>query len=205
MSSKSILDRLFPPKYDFFSSLERQAQINALSVSALSDWLSGGSGSETLESYRQEADKVRLGLEKDLVAAFSTPIERGDLYLLSVDMDKVLEYVRSTHLAMRDFAIESDGTITDMVGQLKVAAGLFYEAVENLKDAPEKSEELIPEMRKSHISVEQLYRDGMAVLFNGGDAMHALKLREVYHHIKDAATNLDYSVDTLHRIIVGLT
>lgn len=205
MSSKSILDRLFPPKYDFFSSLERQAQINALSVSALSDWLSGGSGSETLESYRQEADKVRLGLEKDLVAAFSTPIERGDLYLLSVDMDKVLEYVRSTHLAMRDFAIESDGTITDMVGQLKVAAGLFYEAVKNLKDAPEKSEELIPEMRKSHISVEQLYRDGMAVLFNGGDAMHALKLREVYHHIKDAATNLDYSVDTLHRIIVGLT
>lgn len=205
MSSKSILDRLFPPKYDFFSSLERQAQINALSVSALSDWLSGGSGSETLESYRQEADKVRLGLEKDLVAAFSTPIERGDLYLLSVDMDKVLEYVRSTHLAMRDFAIESDGTITDMVGQLKVAVGLFYEAVKNLKDAPEKSEELIPEMRKSHISVEQLYRDGMAVLFSGGDAMHALKLREVYHHIKDAATNLDYSVDTLHRIIVGLT
>ena len=35
--------------------------------------------------------------------------------------------------------------------------------------------------------------------------MYALKQREVYHHIKDASTNLDDAVDLLHRIIVRLT
>jgi hypothetical protein len=34
--------------------------------------------------------------------------------------------------------------------------------------------------------------------------MQALKQREVYHHIKDASSNLDESVDVLHRIIVRL-
>ncbi|MGE4354380.1 MAG: DUF47 domain-containing protein [Oscillospiraceae bacterium] len=206
MSNRNFLDRLFPPKYDFFNSLARQAQVNALGVSALTDWLSGGGNrNETMEQYRREANEIRLGLEKDLIAAFSTPIERGDLYLFSVDMDKVLEYVISTLLSMRDFGIEPDETIKAMIGQLKMGVDRFCDAVKSLRSAPEASEKLIPDMRSAHTAVEQLYRDGMAALFDHGDPMYALKLREVYHHIKDAAANLDYSVDMMHRIIVGLT
>lgn len=207
MRSQDILDRLFPAKYDFFSLIMSQAQTNARGISALSDWVKSGSGSaeDILEPCKQEADKIRLSLERDLVDAFSTPIERTDLYLLSIDMNKVLEYARSTFLSMKTFGVEADQVIMDMVGQLKAGADLFLQAVAGLKDAPAKAEQLIPGMRRTHAAAEELYIAGMAALFDCGDPMYALKLREVYHHIKDASTNLDYSVDTLHRIIVGLT
>jgi len=206
MKNRNILDRLFPTKYDFFEGLTKQAQCNALGISALSDWLHSGldRDSGVLEQSKQEADEVRLNLEKDLVNAFSTPIDREDLYLFSVDMDKVIEYALSTLLSMKAFGIEANATIEGMVGQLKTGADLFYEAVKNLKDNSAKSGQLIPGMRSTHASTEQLYIDGMAALFACGDPMQALKLREVYHHLKDASSNLDYTVDTLHRIIVGL-
>ena len=57
-------------------------------------------------------------------------------------------------------------------------------------------------MRQTYVEVERLYRDGMAEMFKCNDPMHALKQREVYHHIKDASTNLEYTVDIFHRIIV---
>ncbi|SMC86802.1 DUF47 domain-containing protein [Papillibacter cinnamivorans] len=206
MKNRSILDRLFPKKYDFFNSLGRQAQINALSISALNSWLKEGKDgdADVLERCGKEADEVRLSLERDLVEAFSTPVERGDIYLLSVDMDKVIDYARSTLHSMRAFGVESDGIIRSMVDELNSGVNGFYEAVKYLKSDPAKSEQLIPAMRKTHAAVEKLYIDGMAALFQSGDPMHALKLREVYHHIKDASSNLDYSVDTLHSIIVGL-
>jgi len=207
MDNRNMLERLFPAKYDFFDLLDRQSQINAQGISALVEWLKSGrdSDGDVLERCRQEADEVRLSLEKDLVAAFYTPIERGDLYLFSVDMDKVIEYALSTLLSIKAFGVKVDSTIEGMAGQLKTGVDLFLEAVRYLKEDPAKSEKLIPGMRSAHASAEQLYRDGMTVLFNCGDPMYALKLREVYHHIKDASSNLDYSVDTLHRVIVGLT
>jgi hypothetical protein len=58
-------------------------------------------------------------------------------------------------------------------------------------------------MRNTHASVEQLYRDGMAALFNCGDPIYALKLRESTTY-QGRLLHLDYSVDTLHSIIVGL-
>lgn len=206
MSNRGILDRFFPVKYDFFQLLSQQAELNSLVVGALSDWLDNGSDGKTLlEKYRIDTDNVRMELEKNLVAAFSTPFERGDIYLLSVDMNKVNDYTMSTYLSMTDFGVPSDPTIKSMVAKLKDGTDLFREAVADLSKRPAHAEERIPGMRSSHTEVEQLYRDAMAELFAGADPMHALVLREVYHHIKDASANLNYSVDTLHRIIVELT
>lgn len=207
MKNRNILDRVFPARYDFFDLIGKQAQLNSLGISALNSWLQnvGGSDGEVLERCVHQADEVRLTLEKDLVDAFSTPIDRGDLYLFSVNMDKVIEYAYSTLLSMKAFGVEANAVITDMSAQLKTGADLFLEAVSALKCSPQKAERLIPDMRKAHISAERLYIAGMAELFGSGDPMYALKLREVYHHIKDASANLDYTVDTLHKIIVGLT
>lgn len=207
MSSRDMLDRLFPAKYNFFELIGKQAQLNSLGISALNTWLQSGKGSDgdVLERCVRQADEVRLTLEKDLVDAFSTPIDRGDLYLFSVNMDKVIEYAYSTLLSMRAFGVAADSVILDMSAQLKTEADLFLEAVNNLEDSSKKAEQLIPDMRKAHIAAERLYIAGMAELFRSGDSMHALKFREVYHHIKDASSNLDYAVDTLHKIIVGLT
>ena len=207
MSVTNIFDRLFPAKYDFFEMLLSQATYNARAADWLFLWLQNGSEEERdrqLENV-QKADDVRKELEQNLVDTFSTPFDRGEIYLLSVSMHKVAEYAKSTILSMEAFDETSNEVMCAMAENLKNSCDIFADAMKLLRTAPLKAELLIPDLRRSHISIEQLYRDGMADVFKCGDAMFALKKREVYHHIKDASSNLEDCVDILHRIIVRLT
>jgi len=207
MVRKNLFDRLFPVQYDFFKMLENQATTNGHGVEALCNWLSSGleSESDKLVQYVKEADNIRKILEENLVEAFSTPFDRGDIYSISISMDKILEYVSSTLLSMKAFDVDSNEIIIKLTGKLREGMDVFTVAVGNLKKNPKKSELYIPAIRESNITVEQLYRDGMTIVFKSGDPMNALRMREIYHHIKDASVNLENAVDVLHRIIVRLT
>jgi len=70
-----LLDRLFPPKYDFFAMLSEQAQLNAQGVDALFNWLKDASAIES-SALRQElkaADEIRMELERKLDRCFYNP------------------------------------------------------------------------------------------------------------------------------------
>jgi uncharacterized protein len=207
MVKNKWIDRLFPVKFDFYTMLSRQARMNSSGVDSLDQWLSGGSASagEDLLQHDREADVIRMELEKNLISAFSTPFDRGDIYLISVSMDKVIEYASSTLLSMKAYDVQPNEVISSMVATLKQGAAIFAESVELLNGDPAKAELNISRIRETHNTIEQLYRNGMAAIFKSNDAMNVIKYREIYHHIKDASTNLEYTVDLLHRIVVRLT
>jgi uncharacterized protein Yka (UPF0111/DUF47 family) len=207
MDHRNIIDRLFPLKYNFYGMLDKQAQINGLGVNALNNWLKSGAEveSEALIQYAKEADEVRMDLEKNLIEAFTTPFDREDIYSISVEMDKIIEYAKSTLLSMKTFEVKPNDIIVNMVGKLKEGADIFSESIKFLKNNPFKSGQNIGKMRDTHVVTEQLYRDGMAIVFKSDNPMNALRQREVYHHIKDASANLELTVDILHRIVVRLT
>jgi uncharacterized protein Yka (UPF0111/DUF47 family) len=209
MAASNLFDRIFPVRYDFFKMLDAQAKTNEQGLQALCSWLNCGQDKENererLSGFVLEADTIRKKLEEDLVKAFSTPFDRGDIYSVSVSMHKVLDYARSTLQAVESFGVTPDDVILEMTDRLAEGMGAFAAAVEMLKKDPKKAEQSIPAIRNANIAVQQLYRDGMSVVFQAGDPMNALRLREVYHHIKDASTNLDEAADVLHRIIVRLS
>lgn len=204
---KSLIDRIFPVNYNFYEMLEKQAEINSLGMSALYNWLSSESASEadSLIEYVDKADIIRMEMEKNLVEAFSTPFDRADIYSISVGMDKVIEYAKSTLLSMQAYEVKANDIIIRLVWQLKVGTDLFANSITCLKDKPFDAEKNIPKIRQTHVSIEQLYRGAMATVFKSEDPMYALKQREVYHHIKDASSYLDDAVDSLHRIVVRIT
>ncbi|MBC3796979.1 DUF47 domain-containing protein [Acetobacterium tundrae] len=206
MNKNNIIDRIFPVKYKFYEMLYKQANTNGLGVNALYNWVKSGTvaDSEALIHCVKEADEVRMNMEKDLIEAFSTPFDRGDIYSISVGMNEVLKYAQSSLLSMEAFEVKPDFIIIGMVEQLKIGVDVFSQAVKDLEKDPDKSAQVVVKMRVTHIEIERLYRDGMISVFASGDPMFALKQREVYHHIKDASTNLDETVDVLHRIIVRL-
>ncbi|KNZ41915.1 DUF47 domain-containing protein [Acetobacterium bakii] len=203
---RNIIDRIFPVKYRFYELLSEQARCNYLGVTALYDWVRSRSKAkeDELVQYVKKADTVRMKMEDDLTEAFSTPFDRGDIYSISVGMNRVLKYAESTLLSMEAFEVISNEIIIKMLKNLKNGVEIFLEAVDQLKSNPDASEDTVVKMRNIHIEIEKLYRDGMITLFAGKDPMVALKMREVYHHIKDASSNLEETVDVLHRIIVRL-
>ncbi|HEY5563130.1 MAG TPA: DUF47 family protein [Clostridiaceae bacterium] len=206
MEKKNIIDRFFPVKYDFYDMLNKQAETNAFGVDMLNKWLSSGANSEKekLLLFVKEADEARMNMESKLIEAFNTPFDRVDIYSISIAMDKVIKYTKSTLLSMEAFEVPPDATITLMVAKLKEGMDFLLESIKALKSNPLKSLENIVKIRATHNQIEQFYRDGMAIVFKSSDPMSAIKQREVYHHIKDASLNLEDTVDIFHRIVVRL-
>jgi uncharacterized protein Yka (UPF0111/DUF47 family) len=206
MDKRSVFDRFFPDKYDFYEMLNKQAEINAFGVDMLYKWLSSGSDEEKqmLLLYVKEADEARMSMESKLIEAFTTPFDRADIYSFSIAMDKIIKYTKSTLLSMETFEVAPDDTITLMVSKLKEGTDYLLESINILKNNPIMSQEYIIKMRATHTDVEQFYRDGMTIIFKTSDPMNAIKHREVYHHIKDASLNLEDTVDIFHRIVVRL-
>jgi len=206
MDKRNIIDKLFPAKYDFYEMLNMQAEINAFGVDMLHNWLSSGSDEEKqkLLQYVKEADAARMDMEGKLIEAFITPFDRVDIYSISIAMDKVIKYSKSTLLSMETFDVAPDDTIITMVVKLKEGMDFLLESIIALKNNPMKSQENIIKIRATHTQVEELYRDGMTIVFKSNDPMNAIKHREVYHHIKDASLSLEDTVDIFHRIVVRL-
>jgi len=206
MAKHNFWERLFPIKHDFHRMIGNQAEASTNVVGYLSSWLASRSDEDYQHLLREAdvANRCRFTMEENLLEAFVTPFDRQDIYSLSVEMDRVVQYSKSTLMEMEAFIVVGDTIIKNMVQQLKVGTDLLAEAIQLLKEDPRKSQLQIGKIRKVQFNIEDEYRTGIVALFNSQDPMHAIKYREVYHHIKDAEIFLGYTTDVLHKIIVRI-
>lgn len=206
MRKNGFWERMFPVKRDFYQMIRLQAEASAQVTASLECWINRRSKEEYNQLLRQVeiADQLRFDLEDKLIEAFATPFDRQDIYSLSNDMNRIVEYAKSTMLEIEAFEIKTEDIIEEMIRQLVAGTNSLMKAIQLLKEEPLKAQIEIRNIRKIQESMEGEYRAGMALLFQGFDPMNALKYKEVYHHIKDAAVVLGYTTDTLHRIIMRL-
>ncbi len=202
-----LFGRMFPVNYDFYEMLNEQAEQTSVGVKALLTWLQSGANSDPVDVVREEdkGDQIRLGMERELQGAFSTPFDRQDIYTISRQMDYILNYTMSTAYEMKAFDVKPDDPVIKMANSLLNGADLVAKSVKLLKEDPKAVEGLIPDMRRYERDIEKTYVQTMAAVFSTDDPIVAMKKREVYHHLKDAGRNLSITVDVLHRIIVGLS
>jgi hypothetical protein len=206
MKKLNFIERLFPAKYDFYAMLAEQAKTTVQGVAALEIWLKTPSldNAATIHRLTQQADDVRLRMEDCLIEAFVTPFDRQDIYSLSVEMDRIAEYAKSTLELMLAYEVSADATVFGMVHDLTEGTKLLYEAIFLLETEPDKSQEIISTIRCRQVTVEDCCRRGSAALFKTNHPIQVIKVKEIYHHIKDTAVHLGYTVDVLHRIVVRI-
>lgn len=203
---KTFIDRLIPPKYDFYQMLIKQAEITAEGILTLTQWLEA----PTTDSYQRlmelasEADTVRLEMERCLIQSFATPFDRQDMYEFSVRMDRILDFAKATALAVEAYNVTPDPLFVAMAGHLSVGVATLSKAVALLEGSPKEAENWIEKMRLANIEVVNCYRMALVKVFGGPDVMEALKCREVYNDLKDAAEYMEMTIDVFHKIIVRL-
>jgi len=204
MAKHNFFEGLFPVKRDFYKMISDQAIATTGGIKKLYNWLNSRSEEDykLLFSQAAEVDRIRFDMEKNLIEAFMTPFDRQDIYSLSVEMARIFEYAKSTLQELDAFGVSADSTILKMVQQLNVGTDQLAEAMGLLKEDTLKSQIQIVNIRKVQLIIEEDYRAGMVELFRSTDLMYAMKCREVYHHVKDAAVHLGYTTDVLHRIVV---
>lgn len=206
MTRPGFLEGLFPPRYDFYGMLSNQAELTAQGMEAFAAWLRDRQPGrqDQLRRIVDEADVVRMKLEEELTDAFTTPFDREDIYTFSVRMDRILEFANFAMLAIQAYSVDADTVSVAMADSLVRGTGELARGMALLGEAPKQAGEMIEAMRQAHYAVQNTYREALAALFQGDSAMDALKLREVYHEIREASNAFDLVVDVFHRIIVRL-
>ena len=202
----NILDRIFPPRYDFEGMLTGQARQTQKGVEVLVTWLEENASEDPEEICRIEAavDEFRYDMEDKLRDAFSTPFDRQDIYRLSRQMDYILNFSCETAREMHVFGVSPDPSILAMAkallqGTREVAAG-----VELMGSDPGSVQRSIREAREAIHALDDSYIAAMTELFRSGEPIDALKRREIYHHLRDAGRALRDTVDILHQALVGI-
>jgi len=227
----SAAQQMWPSSPDFFELVNEQCEMAAKIMDGLVAYVKStdkdkGKHISELEKEGEELKQRNLEI---LNSAFSTPMDREDIYRAIVDVDHVMDYAKTTVREIYLFGVEPDKYILEMTEHLSEGTQALQKGFSLLKETPAAAEAEAQMARKAERNVEKIYRSALVDLFDmknytqvieaakkdsdTGDAstyhavehiMETFKRREVYRHLSNAADRLARAGNTLHDIIVKL-
>jgi predicted phosphate transport protein (TIGR00153 family) len=192
----------------FIELLIRQAQFAVEGLQALQAYIKQRDEAlaRRVSEVEKEADEVRRILIDELNRTFVTPIDREDIFSLSLSIDDILDYANTTIEEMDMLDVEPNVYMERMVSLLTDAAREIYMGVTQLQDHPNVANDHAVRAKALENRMETVYREAIASLFNlPRDVDHVvemLKLREIYRHLSNAADRGDMAANVIGDIVV---
>lgn len=192
----------------FLELLEKQAHFTVEGMEALLKYIRQPDQSlaQKVTQVEKQADEVRRILIDELNRTFVTPIDREDIFALSLTIDDVLDYAESTIEEMYMLQVKPNDYMERMVSLLTDAAREIYMGVLRLDDHPNVANDHAVRAKALENRMETVYREAIADLFGmPRDIDHVvdmLKLREIYRHLSNAADRGDEAANVLGDIVV---
>lgn len=203
----AFFGRVFPKSPDFFKLLTEQCQLVGLSVDDLVEFMK--TGDETLgrkiKQDEHDADLIKMRNLHALNEAFSTPIDREDIYRAIADLDRIVTYCKTTVSEMDVLGVTPDTFIVEKSKLLQEGVNALVAGFGKLGTNPLTAAEDADTARRAQRRVERLYRIALAELFKGDDYINMFKRREIYRHLSNAAHNMAHCANTLHDIVVKIS
>ncbi|MBL8430295.1 MAG: DUF47 family protein [Dechloromonas sp.] len=204
---RRLFERVFPTMPDFFGLLAEQCQHVGITTGRLVEFMETGDQSvgQLIREDEHEADRVKIHNLHTLNEAFSTPIDREDLYRAIIDLDEVVNYCKTTVSEMEVLALSPDKHCLEMAMHIKLGADALAQGFGRLAKEPKAAAADADAARKAERRVEKNYRRAIAELFVGDDYIHMFKRREIYRHLSNAADRMANCANTLHDIVVKMS
>jgi uncharacterized protein Yka (UPF0111/DUF47 family) len=161
---------------------------------------------QQMTTIEKDADEVRRVLIDELNRTFVTPIDREDIFALSLTIDDVLDYANTTVEEMHMLRVAPNAFMERMVSLLTDAAKEIYMGVMRLEDHPNVANDHAVRAKALENRMEAVYREAIADLFamprDIDHVVEMLKLREIYRHLSNAADRGDQAANVLGDIVV---
>lgn len=202
-----ILDRVFPKMPDFFHMLTEQNIKVAHTVNLLVEYMENGNPAiaEALKQDVYEADGIKVRNLHELNEAFSTPIDREDIYRAIMSFDDIVMYCKSTVHEMDVLGVKPDNFMRDISRHIKEGIDALANGYAKLGTTPATAALDADAARKAERQAEKLYRVALPTLFEGTDYINMFKRREIYRHLTNAAEHMAQCANTLHDIVVKIS
>jgi hypothetical protein len=205
-SFRRLFNRVFPKMPDFFTLLTEQCGHVAHTAGLLVEYMESNDPAigEQIRQDEHEADRIKVRNLHTLNEAFSTPIDREDLYRAIIDLDEVVNYCKTTVSEMAVLGLTPDKQCLEMAMHIKLGTDALCLGYGKLATSPQTASADADTARKAERKVEKAYRRAIAELFQGDDYIHMFKRREIYRHLSNAADRMANCANTLHDIVVKM-
>lgn len=201
-----LYERFFPKSADFFALLAEQSHQVVHTVNLLVRFMENGDPAigDQIREDEHAADKVKVRNIHTLNEAFSTPIDREDIYRAITTLDEVVNACKDAVNEMNALQLKPDAFTLDMARLLHDGVVALTAGYGRLSTNPAEAANDANAARKAERKVEKLYRKALAELFKGDDYIAMFKRREIYRHLTHAAERMAACANTLHDIVVKM-
>jgi predicted phosphate transport protein (TIGR00153 family) len=192
----------------FIELLIKQAEYSVLGMQKLLEYVKEPSEAlaTAVTQLEKEADEVRRILIDELNKTFVTPIDREDIFALSLTIDDVLDYADTTVEEMHMLGVQPNAYMERMVSLLTDAAREIHMGVQRLEDHPNVANDHAVRAKALENRMETVYREAISDLFamprDIDHVVEMLKLREIYRHLSNAADRGDAAANVIGDIVV---
>jgi uncharacterized protein Yka (UPF0111/DUF47 family) len=202
-----ILNRVFPKVPDFFHMITEQTLKVAHTVNLLVEYMEHNDRTvaEALKLDVHEADLIKVRNLHELNDAFSTPIDREDIYRAIIALDEIVMYCKTTVHEMDVLGVTPDTFTRDVSHCLKEGVDALAIGFAKLGTNPASAALDADAARKAERRAEKLYRVALPILFEGTDYINMFKRREIYRHLTNAAEHMALCANRLHDIVVKIS
>ncbi len=202
-----LLDRVFPKVPDFYHMLSEQTIKVAQTVDLLVEYMENG-GPEVAAALKEDvhaADLIKMHNLHELNDAFSTPIDREDIYRAIMALDDIVMYCKTTVHEMDVLDVTPDSFMLEISHNIKEGVDALASGFAKLGNAPATAAQDADAARKAERHAEKKYRVALSTLFEGSDYISMFKRREIYRHLTNAAQHMAQCANTLHDIVVKIS
>jgi len=196
----------------FISLLIKQSEVTADGLRLLESFVSApkvdNEAVEQMKAKEAEGDEIRRILIDELHNTFITPLDREDIFTLSLYVDDILDYAWTTvqELAILDIGI--DDYLVEMVKLDREAAEEISLAIQRLSTNPRVAGEHARRAKKLENAVEDVYRVAISDLFKKAKdfkpLLAMLRRREVYRHVSNMADRANDAADVIGMVMMKL-
>lgn len=178
---------------------------------ALVEYLDDLGNLEKMEKIRQlesEGDEYTRDIFAELNKTFITPLDREDMQRIASKIDDVIDFIDGIAARLYSYQIETPPAFTkDMIGQLSQATKEVQYMVSKLRRI-KNPQDMINHCRNTsdiEHKVDDLYRDAIKELFESNDAIHIIKLKDIYEAIETASDRCVDVADVVEDIVLKYT
>jgi uncharacterized protein len=199
-----IFERVLPRSPDFFSLLAAQSRAVEHTVELLVQFMETAYPQIGAQIYsdEHEADDVKVVNIHILNEAFSTPIDREDIYRAIVNLDDIVNYWKDTLSEIEALGLQPDPYTLQMAQLLLTGATALRNGFGKLGHQSNDAALDAEGARKAERRVDKLYRVALAELFQGDNYIQMFKKREIFRHLTNAAERMAHCAGTLNDIVV---
>jgi uncharacterized protein Yka (UPF0111/DUF47 family) len=201
-----IFNRVFPKSPDFFGLLSEQSRQVTHTVGLLVTFMEHADHAvgEQIREDEHAADRVKVRNIHTLNEAFSTPMDREDIYRAIMTLDEIVNFCKDAVGEMNALGVAPDSFTLEMAKHLHDGTEALAKGFSELGSQPASAAVSADAARKCERRVEKLYRRALAQLFEGDQYVTMFKKREIYRHLTNAAERMAHCANTLHDIVVKM-